>query len=349
MPLISDPIETREIISEVQELGVAMPAFCSEDERTQECILAGTLEKAQKIGVEDLPVIVACTVTYPPRAQMKLYTHCGSYKLGLYSFFTYLESLTSAHSPYRRLRVLPCLDHGFPWLDEYALTEYASRFSMVMHDASERPFDENIKITAEYVEKKKDRVVIEGCVDEIVESGSAAGDEITTVDRAKRFVTETGVDLIVANLGTEHRAVAAEKHYRSERAREISAAVGRILVLHGTSSLKDDDLPTLASDGMVKINIYTILARMGGQAVSRYVLENLGNMFTEEQLSDLAEEGFIGDRYFSPEYAEATCGGKIGPKLDKVAETPRRDAWVDCVKGQIKYYLDTFGYDRFAP
>jgi fructose/tagatose bisphosphate aldolase len=348
MPLITDPIQTREILSEVRELGVAMPAFCAEDERTQECILAGTLEKAKETGRADLPVIVACTITYPPRGQMKLYTYSGEYKLGLHAFFTYLDSLASEFSPYKDLRVLPCLDHGFPWLDGYALTEYAPKFSMVMHDASERPFDENIKLTAEYVEKMRDQVVIEGCVDEIVESGGAAGDETTTVENAQRFVSETGVDLIVANLGTEHRAVEAEKRYRSDRAKEISEALGRILVLHGTSCLKDEDLPKLASDGMVKINIYTILARMGGQAVARSVLDNLGNIFTESQLRELADQGYLGDRYFNRDYADVQCGGKIGPKLDKVAETPRRDAWVDCVKKQIKYYLDTFEYDRFA-
>jgi len=348
MPLISDPIQTREILQEVRELGIAMPAFCAEDERTQECILAGTLAKAGETGVPDLPVIVACTVNYPPRGQMKLYTYSGEYRFGLRCFFGYLESLTSDVSPYKDLRVLPCLDHGFPWLDDYGLTECADRFSMVMHDASERPFEENIKSTAEYVERMGDKVVVEGCVDEIVESGAAAGEEITTVEKAHRFMSETGVDLIVANLGTEHRATLAEKRYRSDRAAEISAALGRILVLHGTSCLKDEDLPKLAEDGIVKVNIYTILARMGGQAVARHILNDLGNVFTKDQLMELADEGYVGSRYFTPEYAEERCHGKIGPKLDNVAETPRRNAWIDCVKQQIKYYLDIFGYDKFT-
>jgi len=349
MPVVNDPIETREVFAQARELGVALPAFCAEDERGQEAVLAGTLDKALEIAVDDLPVIIACTINYPPRSQMQLYTHSGDPKLGLHAFFSHLDTLTSPHSPYRRLRVLPCLDHGFPWLDEYALDDYADRFATVMFDASERPFDENIALTAEYVEKMKGRVVIEGCVDEIAESGAAAGSEITTVENAERFLAETGVDLIVANLGTEHRATAAEKRYHSTRAKEISDAVGTILVLHGTSCLKEEDLPKLAADGIIKVNIFTILAQLGGQAVARHVLENLGNMFTAKQLRELADAGFLGDRYFTKAYADEHCQGALGPKLAHVAEPPRRDAWVAPVRKQVKHYTDVFGYGKFAP
>lgn len=347
MPIVSDPIETKEILAQVRELGAALPAFCAEDERTQEGILAGTLEKAEEIGVKDLPVIVACTVNYPPRAQMKLYTYSGLYTLGLHAFFGRLDVLTSAHSPYRRLRVLPCLDHGIPWLDEYALTEYAERFSMAMFDASGRPFDENIALTADYVEKIRGRVVVEGCVNEIAESGTAAS-EITTVADAERFVSQTGVDLIVANLGTEHRAGAADKRYHSARAKEIAKALGKILVLHGTSCLQEEDLPRLASDGIVKVNIYTILAQLGGQAVARHVIENLGNILTEEELRTWVDGGFLGNRYFDEDYRNSVCHGRIGPKLADVAEVPRRNAWTHRVKEQIKRYMNAFGYDSFS-
>ena len=40
------------------------------------------------------------------------------------------------------------------------------------------------------------------------------------------------------------------------------------MCLHGTSSVKPDDLPKLPIDGFVKINIYTTLAVKGGQAVA---------------------------------------------------------------------------------
>ncbi|HNT88022.1 MAG TPA: class II fructose-bisphosphate aldolase [Candidatus Hydrogenedentes bacterium] len=348
MPVISDPVESREVLAEARELGVAIPSFCAEDERTQECILLGAMEKGAELGVENLPVMMACTANYPSHGQMKLYTRAGIVRLGLLGFFSYLDVMMSEHSPYRNLRVLPCLDHGIPELDTYALNECAETFSIVMFDGSEHPLEENMRTTAEYVEKTKGRVLVEGCVDHIVESGDDAESQITSVADAERFVSATGVDLIVANLGTEHRAAAAEKKYHSQRAREISNSVGRILCLHGTSCLKDEELPRLAGDGIIKVNIYTILAQLGGQAVAHHVLKDLGNMFTRDELEALRDAGYLGNRYFSESYREQQCGGKLGSKLAHVAEVPRRDVWVDCVKEQIKHYMDVFNYRNYG-
>src|SRR5208283_4710470 len=108
--------------------------------------------------------------------------------------------------------------------------------------------------------------------------------EPTTAAQAARFLRETGVDLLVPNVGTEHRATANQAKYLSARAREISAATGRILCLHGTSSLSQSELSQLPDDGFIKINVYTTLAVHGGQAVARNVLNNVGNIFDEEQL-----------------------------------------------------------------
>ena len=349
MSLVTDPDEVRAILADAAERGAALPAFCTEDERTTECILAGVLEKAEEMGVEDLPVIMSCTVNYPPRSQMKLYTFSGDSRLGLRAHFAHLQAMMCEVSPYRSLRVMPCLDHGFPWLDEHALTDYVSDFAMVMCDASERPIEENMKMTAAYVKRMGGRVVVEGCVDEIVESGgTSAACEITTVEDAERFVEMTGVDLVVANLGTEHRATAAEKVYNSQRAREISDAVGKILVLHGTSCLKPEELAGLRTDGIIKVNIYTILAQLGGQAVAAHVLRDLGNMFTEKELKSLAGEGLIGDACFEDEYVQRCCDGTLSAKLNNVAEAARRDVWVERVKKEIRFYLDQFGYDEYA-
>lgn len=74
-------------------------------------------------------------------------------------------------------------------------------------DASERAFEENIRLTAEYVKKVNGRVVVEGAVDEIFEScHGGQKNEPATVEQARRFLNETGVDIIVPNVGTEHRA-----------------------------------------------------------------------------------------------------------------------------------------------
>ncbi|MCY3017468.1 MAG: class II fructose-bisphosphate aldolase [Planctomycetota bacterium] len=347
MPLITEYRAVKDVYQQATELGAALPVFCAEDRETLEAILASALELGREIGVEDLPIVPAWTCRYPPRAQMKLLTACGDPVLGTHLMFADLQAFTGPDGPYRRLRVLPHLDHAFPWLDGDVLLDFADRFASVMCDASERPFDENVRLTARYVEQVKGRVVVEGAVDEIYSAASQQQQNApTSVAQAARFLKETGVDLLVPNVGTEHRATSEQAHYLPERAREISAATGKILCLHGTSSLQHSELGRLPGDGFVKINIFTTLAVHGGQAVARCVLNNVGNIFDAGQLQGLVREGLLGDRALGPDFAETKP--PIKPKLDRVANPPRRDAWFSAVRARCKEYLRALNYERFA-
>jgi hypothetical protein len=156
------------------------------------------------------------------------------------------------------------------------------------------------------------------------------------------------VDLIVPNLGTEHRASARELHYHGDRAREISAAVGKILVLHGTSSLSPDDFIHLKDDGIIKVNLWTAVEKAGAQAAVRNALELLGNIYTAEELQELADEGFLGQRYFDSDYVEQVADGQLYPKLSQFAECVRRDAWVEAAQGLVESCLQDLGYEAFA-
>jgi fructose/tagatose bisphosphate aldolase len=347
MPIITDYHEVKDTYQEAAELGVALPVFCAEDRETLEAILAAALEFGKEIGVDDLPVIPAWTSRYPARGQMTLVTACGDPIVGHELMFSDLKVFTGEGSPYRKLRVLPHLDHAFPWLDGDILNQYVDRFASVMFDASERPFEENIRLTAQYVEKVRGRVVVEGAVDEIFEaSGAGAKNEPTTVAQARRFLDEAGVDIVVPNVGTEHRATAEQVHYRSDRAREISSAVGKVLCLHGTSSLRPEDLPKLPEDGFVKVNIYTTLAVKGGQAVAHEVLDDLGNVFSEDQLKEFVERGVLGTGVLAQAYGRTKL--PIKPKLKYVANPPRRDAWFAAVRDRCKEFLKLFNYGRYG-
>lgn len=319
MPLVTDYNHVREVYAEAAGLGVGMPVFCAEDRETLEAILASAVEMGRRIGVEDLPIIPAWTSRYPGRGQMTLLTACGDPVLGNGLMFSDLDAFMGETSPYRRLRVLPHLDHAFPWLDGDILNDFADRFASVMCDASERPFEENIRLTARYVERMRGRVVVEGAVDEIFESGGAGEkNEPTTPEQAARFLRETEVDIVVPNVGTEHRATADQVVYRADCARAISAAVGKIMCLHGTSSVKPDDLPGLPADGFIKINVYTTLAVHGGQAVARAVMAE----------------------------ADSILGPK--PRLSIVANPPRRDAWFAAVRDRCLEFLQIFGYEGYG-
>ena len=347
MPLVVIYEEVKEEYQKAAELGVALPVFCAEDRETLEAILASAFEFGKEIGVDNLPIIPAWTSRYPGRAQMTLMTACGEPYLGTQLMLSDLKILTGDHSPYRKLRVMPHLDHAFPWLDGDILSDFVDEFASVMFDASEKPFNKNIQLTAEYVQKVKGQVVVEGAVDEIFEmSGKEMKNELTTLENARQFLHETGVDILVPNVGTEHRSTANKVSYQSERARDISSVLGTILCLHGTSSLRWDELHKLPGDGFVKINIYTTLAVHGGQAVAAKVIDNLGNIFNETQLKALIKQHILREKVLSPDYGETKIS--IKPKLNQVANPLRRDAWFTAVKNRCKEFLEVLNYKNYA-
>lgn len=341
MPLLTDVHAVRETYREAAERGLALPAFCAEDRETLEAILAAALQVGREIGVDDLPVIPAWTGRYPARGQAGLVAACGDAALGARLMFSDLDVFTGPDSPYRKLRVMPHLDHAFPDLDADLLNDFADRFASVMHDASALPLDENMRLTAQYRERMERRVVVEGAVAELSEAGEMGhGGGPTTVEQAARFVRETGVDLIVPDVGTEHRSTAGPARYLADRAREISAAVGPILCLHGTSSVPADDLSSLPADGIVKVNIFTTLAVYGGQAVARHVLRALGAMLPREELGDLQKRGILGE-------APLAATG-VGPRLAALANAPRRDAWFEAVRERCKEFMMVLGCGKYA-
>ena len=346
MPIITDYTQVKEIYSETSERGIALPTLCAEDRETLEAILASALEMGKITGIEDIPIIPAWTCRYPPRGQMKLLTACGDPILGINLMLSDLKAFMGQTSPYRKLRVLPHLDHAFPWLDGDILEKYVDCFASVMCDASEKPFEENIRLTAQYAEKVKGKVVVEGAVDEIFEAGSnKQKNKSTTVEQSERFLAQTGVDIIVPNVGTEHRATVDSVKYCGNRAREISKAVGSILCLHGTSSLKPEDINCLPDDGFIKVNIYTSIAVHGGQAVAYNVLNNLENIFSENQLKDLINQKILGGNVPHADSRE-TCS-PIKPKLKYVTNPPRRNAWFSAVRDQCCYFLEHLNYRQF--
>jgi len=349
MPLVTDVKQVEEIFKEAEEARVCIPCFCMDDQRTMESILSGTLAKSRETGTADLPIILGFTAGYPARGQTLLYTTARSSALGLRAIFDDVKLFASEDSPFGKLRILLHLDHGIPGTDDDELYNRLDELSSVMFDASEHPIDENIRMTAEYVDRVKGKVLVEGAVDEIYEKGTGMQkNELTTVENARRYIEKTGVFLIVPNLGTEHRAADYHAKYHGERAREISAAVGKKLVLHGTTSVRWEELSTFADDGIIKVNIFTVLPRVGGQAVARKVLEEMGNIFSEDQLREMVRQGWLTDKYLSEKYINEYCGGEIKPKMKKCAEPERRDVWVKAVSEKVKDYLDVFRYENFA-
>ncbi|MBI2844054.1 MAG: class II fructose-bisphosphate aldolase [Armatimonadetes bacterium] len=340
MPLVTDYRQVLEVYDEARERRVVLPIFCCEDRETLEAILAAALEVGREIGINDLPIIPGWTARNPGRAQMRMLTACGDPMVGMRMMFSDIEVFMGETSPYRKLRVMPHMDHAIPWLESDIMQGFADRFASIMCDASAKPFEENIRLTSEFADKVRGKVVVEGAVDEVSDK-DIEGSEIifTSVPQAERFLKETGVDILVPCVGTAHHAIKEKAEYSSERAREISSGVGNILCVHGGSSLGPEDIAGLSDDGVIKITVFTRLAVSGGQAVARTVIDNLADMLMESEMRRLISDGFLGDRVLEAK--------SIGPKLRSLANPQRRDAWFGAVRSKCVRYLRELGYRRF--
>jgi fructose-bisphosphate aldolase class II len=104
---------------------------------------------------------------------------------------------------------------------------------------------------------------------------------------------ETGVDVVVANLGTEHRASGQDLHYYYDAARAIKAKIGPRICLHGTSSVSNDQIGKLFEDGICKVNIWTALERDASPALTEWIVKNAAKVGGPKMEQKLIDEGYL--------------------------------------------------------
>lgn len=342
MTILNNPDSIRELVKKVQSEKIAMPCFCTENTFTLEGILAGATNFSEKTGIPSIPLYIAVTANYHGRKQLANYTSQNNTKEGYLAFRSDIERLGRADGPFPKVTIIPCLDHGQPESDKFLFEEGRDFWGCVMYDCSSLPLSENRKKTAAFVKEHKHDYIIEGCVDEIVESGESDKIQLTDPEQAKIFLEETGVDLMVANLGTEHRATASQIKYHGELAKEISSLVGNKLVLHGTSSLADEDLSELANDGICKVNIWTILETDTTKAMMQTLLKNIGSVLSKSAVDELVKEGWLGNTATS--HAQ-----KNSPHLDFLTELYRRgEIKIPVISGLVEKYFESFNYKKLV-
>mgnify|MGYP003260066635 FL=1 len=91
------------------------------------------------------------------------------------------------------------------------------------------------------------------------ENHETSDSQYTTVEEAKKFAEETGVDSLAISIGTAHGMYKGIPEINFDRLKEIAAAVDTPLVLHGGSSSGDENLNRCATNGITKINIFSDL------------------------------------------------------------------------------------------
>jgi fructose-bisphosphate aldolase class II len=153
------------------------------------------------------------------------------------------------------------LDHG-SW-DEVMLALKLG-FRSVMYDGAHLPFEENIETTRKVVEiAHAFGVPVEAELGKIPDAGENVNweDYYTDVEEARRFVTETGVDSLAISVGIVHGVIPdmPEAPISIQRIREINAATGIPLVLHGASGLTEREVTEARAAGVHKFNADTDL------------------------------------------------------------------------------------------
>lgn len=292
MPIILGKAKVAEVYRASAERGWVVPTFCAENQTTVEAILAASQEKAGQLDMR-VPVTVAMTGRYAHRPQAIYYAGSRNPETGMELFLGDCEVLARPAGDYPDVDVLTHLDHGQPDEDATWLGGDLSRFSSVMFDASAFPWETNLARTADFVAGPGRDVLVEGAADEIKDAVGGVYAELTTPERAEEFVARTGVDMVVANLGTEHRAAAADLKYHPEAARAISERIGALLVLHGASSVPVVQLANLYADGVCKVNIWTTLERDASPVLLRAMLEHADSV-AGPQAARLSDAGLLG-------------------------------------------------------
>ena len=132
-------------------------------------------------------------------------------------------------------------------------------FDSVMIDASEKSFEENVKISSQavrFAESYKANVEAElGYVAKLGQEQEPG--DYTKPDDAKRFVELTGVDALAVAIGTAHGFYKKTPVIRLDILNMISKATPAALVLHGGSGLSDEILKGAVINGINKINLAT--------------------------------------------------------------------------------------------
>lgn len=138
-------------------------------------------------------------------------------------------------------------------------------FTSVMIDASMESFEENVRRTKEIIAYAHARgAVVEAEIGHVgagenYENHDESDSQYTTVEEARRFVEETGVDSLAISIGTAHGMYKGIPEINFDRLKEIAAAIDTPLVLHGGSSSGDENLNKCAVNGISKINIFSDL------------------------------------------------------------------------------------------
>ena len=197
--------------------------------------------------------------------------YMGGYKLVVNMVKDLMESMNIT------VPVAIHLDHGSY---EAALECIDAGYTSVMFDGSHLPFDENLKLAKDVVEKAHAKGISVEC-----EVGSIGGEEdgiigtgeLADIDECVQMVG-TGIDFLACGIGNIHGAYPenwtglAFDHLQAI-SDAVSAAAGKDvpLVLHGGSGIPVEQIQKAISMGVSKVNVNTEFQVSFAKAVREYI------------------------------------------------------------------------------
>ena len=285
MSFVVDKKQARATIDAAVAKGVCTALFCTGSFWNAEAILRAADNFAKKRGIRDIPVVVAMTSNYAHMPQAKRVSRCGDARIGFRAVMEYCKILTEGpDAPYSNVAAMTHLDHADPALDAWALTECFGLLSSVMFDGQAYPYEENLRLTKEYVERYGENILVEGVVEGLaVGDGKTAAQNDDYIEKAARFVENTNVDFLVADLGTEQQSARTEAIYLGKRAKELTKALGKpMLALHGASSLGDGQFKDFCKDGVIRANMWTRIVRESGKYAAKRLAGRIGRIEADE-------------------------------------------------------------------
>lgn len=143
---------------------------------------------------------------------------------------------------------------------------------MVVVDGAKLDFDGNVSLlsaSVKYARASGRDVVVEGELGYIGTSSTPLNElpegvveaKLTTAKEAKRLVDATGIDCLAPAVGNVHGMLKSTREPRlhPKRAKDIAAAAGVPLVLHGASGNTDEDVLACIAAGVAVVHINTEL------------------------------------------------------------------------------------------
>lgn len=145
------------------------------------------------------------------------------------------------------------LDHGKNF--EICKSCIDEGFTSVMIDASDKDFEENVRITKEVVEyAHKHGATVEGELGPCSKRSDPKFKKFTDPEMVKEFVEKTGVDSLAVSMGTKHGLAKFEDNEEPKLQFDLIEEVEKLLpgfplVLHGSSSIPEHYLRIFNDNG----------------------------------------------------------------------------------------------------